>query len=137
MYETYKLSQKRRMHLRLTILIVSSILASHCGEKNSLPSTLFGVWKTDTAQYENRFIEISTDKLTFGTGDDSPNIYFIRRVYHSLSGNTDEFIFECFNVENTEFRFIFYIENDANGQLMRLNNPRQVVWTKDSESELP
>ena len=136
LFAVYEWSLNWRINFKLTILIVTSILVSHCGGKDPVSPILFGVWKTDAAQYEDRFIEISPDKLIFGTGDDFPNTYYIRGVTHKQTDNKDEYIFKCMNAETTEFSFIFYIENGENGLLMRLNNPRQVVWMKEAEPDM-
>ena len=136
LFAEYEWSLKWRIYFKLTILIVTSILLSHCGGKDTISSTLFGVWKTDATQYEDRFIEIRPDKLIFGTGDDFPNVYFIKEVAHKQADNKDEYIFKCLNAETTEFRFIFYVENGEDGLLMRMNNPRQVVWMKESDPDM-
>ena len=119
--------------IRCAFLVILSIFTIHCGEKITLPSALSGTWKTEAEQYEDRFIEISTNTLTFGTGNDMPNVYFIRGIDHKRMDKTDEYTFKCVNSENIDFRFIFYFENDENSLLMRLKNPRQVIWIKKSE----
>lgn len=97
---------------------------------------LLGTWKTEAEQYEDRFIEIGKKIITFGTGEDIPNTYYIRGIDYNRLNDADEYTIMCVNAEDTEFRFIFYFENHENGLLMRLNNPRQVVWTKDTSSLL-
>lgn len=133
-YSIYKPEIKRHYHFNCIVLILFSILLTHCGQNVVFPTFLTGTWITEAEQYEDRFIEISKDKLIFGTGDYIPTIYYIGRITQERVNNEDEYTFKCVNAEDTEFSFIFYFENNETGTLMRLKNPRQVVWIKETES---
>lgn len=98
---------------------------------------LLGIWVTDDERYQDRYIEFSRETIIFGTGEGSPNIYFIRGVDQERDGSENAYTFECNDSENTEFLFVFHVEEDRNGLIMRLNHPREVVWKKTVEPKEP
>ena len=40
-----------------------------CGKKTAVPDDLIGVWETTAPTYADRFFEIKTDEVIFGTGE--------------------------------------------------------------------
>ncbi len=128
-----ELTQARRLTLFCTIFILLFMLLLSCTKKTELPSNFKGTWTTESEQYENRFIEIGGRLITFGTGEGDPNVYFIKKISCKKIDRSEEYIFTCSNTEDTEFKFIIYFERDESGLLMRLNNPRQVIWKKKTD----
>lgn len=130
-----------RYLLFCVVFIASALLSSHCGEKTDAASELVGTWITEDERYDSRDIAISGETVIFGTGTGVPNIYFIKKSKVALKNLNREYTLFCENSEGTEFRFIFHVEKTGDDIIMRLNNPRQVVWIKipdaDPDPSLP
>ena len=117
-----------------SILIVSVLAVVSCGQKIDFPSVLIGRWATEAERYEDRYIEISNEMITFGTGTGVPNMYFINEIDQKQNIPIAEYTFQCTNTEGTEFSFIFCLQNTGDRMELRLNNPRQIVWVKIPKS---
>jgi len=120
------------------ILIACAFLTVHCGKtEDDFPEMLLGMWITEAERYQDRYIEFSREMIIFGTGAGAPNIYFIRNVDRKQNGPENEVTFVCTDTEDTEFVFLFHVEDGGDGPSLRLNNPREVVWNKTTEPEMP
>ena len=129
--EPYTSPDRYRMSVMGTILIACALFVVHCGKsKDDFPQMLLGMWITEAEPYQDRYIEFSREMIVFGTGAGAPNIYFIRKVHQKRNGQENEVTFVCTNTEDTEFVFVFRIEDGSDGLILRLNNPRAVVWSK-------
>ena len=123
-----------RMLVMGLILIACAFLTVHCGKtKDDFPQMLLGKWITVAERYQDRYIEFSREMIIFGTGTDAPNMYFIHKVKQKQNGPENEITFVCTNTEDTEFVFLFHVEDGRDGLKLRLNNPQNVVWNKVTE----
>ena len=113
--------------------IACIFLTLHCGKtKDAFPQKLLGKWTTEAERYQDRYIEFRGEMIIFGTGDDTPNIFFTREVKQKRNGAGNEYMFMCNNEVDTEFIFDFFIDGVGDALTMRLKNPREVTWEKET-----
>ena len=57
----------------VSFLIALSALLIGCeqGEVVGMPQELMGIWRTEAARYEDRYLELAPSEVRFGTGGDS------------------------------------------------------------------
>ena len=88
-----------------------------------------GVWRTTAENYADRFFEISDSTLTFGTGDGSQTIYYIRTVTKSTGDKDNVYTISYDNIEGTDFKLFFYYQ-PSQGGVIRFKNQEDVKWTR-------
>ena len=124
----------------LFILFTFLFFTVHCGstkDEKAFSKEYLGKWTTKAERYQDRYIEITSDMVIFGTGNDAPNMFFIQKVNQKQNGPENECTFVCANqLEDTEFLFFFIFNDSDDGLTMRLKNPREVIWEKSEKPDL-
>jgi hypothetical protein len=88
-----------------------------------------GVWKTTSANYDDRFFEIANTTITFGTGDGKQDIYYIRAATKRAEDKDTVYTITYENPEGTEFRLSFYYQQSRGG-VIQLKNQRDIEWAR-------
>ena len=88
-----------------------------------------GVWKTTAVNYEDRFFEISSSTITFGTGNGKQDVYYIRAATKRIEGNDAVYTIAYDNIEGTEFKLCFYYHRSREG-VIQFKNQRDIEWTR-------
>lgn len=119
-----------------TIIIYLMVLSvCQCGKKTAVPDDLIGVWKTTAPTYADRFFEIKTDEVIFGTGEEKFDTYPITKI--KIEKNREEhgtlYIICYKNTAGQEYKFSFYYD-PANQGTIRFKNQKEMVWTKKPRS---
>jgi uncharacterized lipoprotein YehR (DUF1307 family) len=119
-----------RVWVVLIYLIVLS--ACQCGRKTTVPGDLIGVWKTTAPTYADRFFEIKTDKVIFGTGEGKFDTYPITKIKTEKDREEQGTLYTiCYkNIEGQEYKFSFY-HDPANQGTIRFKNQTEMVWAKE------
>ncbi|MGZ6210353.1 MAG: hypothetical protein ACXWL9_09425 [Syntrophales bacterium] len=115
-----------------TIIIYLMVLSvCQCGKKTAVPDDLIGVWETTAPTYADRFFEIKTDEVIFGTGAGKFDTYPITKI--KIEKNREEqktlYIICYKNTAGQEYKFSFYFD-PANQGTIRFKNQKEMVWTK-------
>lgn len=127
-----------RRPFRIVIFLITAVFlatGNGCSNDPVVYKELIGTWITDEEQYENRYITISNELVIFGTGGGAPNLFFIETARKKDKNGIREYDFYCLNTEETDFSFIFEVEDFNDQTVFRLKNPNQVVWKKIPETE--
>ena len=133
-FKSYALRHRYQIPITFFISVACLFFTMHCGKtKDLFPQQFLGKWTTEADRYKGRHIEFSRETIIFGTGEDTPNIFFIREVEQKLNRPGNEYVFRCIDKEHTEFIFDFFIEGDPEALTLRLKNPREVAWKKETE----
>ncbi len=115
------------LHLLLT-------LAIGCDRSNtSFPAELKGRWITDAPRYEDRFLEISSWELTFGTGENLPQVLFVNKVGKIEKGKGVEWTLNCQNNTGDSIDIVLFYEAELEGAQIFLKNKEHILWTRDQE----
>lgn len=117
--------------LTAALIVFIGLFVNSCSDPVPFPTQLVGNWVTDTAKYEDRYIEIDETKLIFGTGKPEPNILFINSFEKKPQGKTTEWIFHCEIKKGERFKIVllYYIENGS--ESIQLKNTPQIFWYKE------
>ncbi len=111
----------------LAVAAVSSKF--NCGENNTVPQDLIGVWKTDAPKYADRFFEITEDQITFGIGGGDVDVWPIKRIEENTNGQIVSYKFYYTKSGLQDYRLEFdYEQKDEN--LIRFSNQKTIEWRK-------
>jgi hypothetical protein len=119
---------------RVLVIIIYLIVLFACqpGRKTPVPEDLIGVWRTAAPTYADRFFEIKTDEVIFGTGEGKSDTYPITKIKIEEDPKEQGTLYViCYkNIEGQEYKFFFYYD-PANQGTIRFKNQREMVWTKN------
>jgi hypothetical protein len=118
---------------RVLVVIVYLFVFStcQCGRKIAVPEDLIGVWETTAPAYADRFFEIKTDDVIYGTGEGKFDTYPITKIKTEEDPKESGTLYViCYkNIEGQEYKFSFYYD-PANQGTIRFKNQKEMVWTK-------
>jgi hypothetical protein len=117
----------------IAVLMVSILsFGWHCGYEKSPPNELLGVWETTAQRYNDRFFEIDTDTITFGTGGENFETYTIKKVKKIVSQEDGGILLTIYYEieEGDVYTFAFHY-SPARGGEIRLKNQTDMIWTKE------
>ncbi|MGH9461677.1 MAG: hypothetical protein ACRD1X_10705 [Vicinamibacteria bacterium] len=114
----------------LTALAVASLLGACQARSETLPEEMLGHWTTDAHRYEDRFFELDTGHLTFGTGGGSSYRNPILRIEVTQEDGRDLYHLEHQGAEGQSYTFSFYYQ-PANSGIITLKNQTEIHWTKE------
>jgi hypothetical protein len=118
---------------RIWIVIICFMVLAACqrGGKAAVPDELIGVWETTTSAYADRFFEIKTDEIIFGTGEETFDTYPITKMILEKDRVEQKTLYTiCYkNMEGQEYKFSFY-HDPANQGTIRFKNQKEMVWAK-------
>ena len=115
----------------LIILITLAIFFGwQCGYERSAPNELVGVWKTQDQKYADRFLEIDTDTITFGTGERNFETYTIKKIKKGLETKGMLYTVYYEDEAGNTYTFAFYYSPEMGG-VLRLKNQREIIWEKE------
>jgi len=113
------------------ILCVVLLSVCQCSRKTTAPDHLIGVWETTTPAYADRFFEINTREVIFGTGEGKFDTYPITKIKIEEDRKEQKTLYIiCYkNTARQEYKFSFYYD-PANQGTIRFKNQKEMVWTK-------
>ncbi len=113
------------------IIFLMVLSACQCWRRAAVPEDLIGVWRTTAPAYADRFFEIKTDEVIFGTGEEKFDTYPITKIKIEKDNKEQGTLYIiCYkNIEGQEYKFSFYYD-PANQGMIRFKNQQEMVWTK-------
>ncbi len=110
------------------LILAFGLLASGCATPSeNLPAEVLGRWATTEPRYADRFFEIQTEILRFGTGGDGLEVYSITRV--TTEPHPRGRLFRVtYLVDGADMQFAFHY--DASNSTIRLHNQSSFEWLK-------
>jgi hypothetical protein len=116
------------------IICLMALSAFQCGGKGTVPENLIGVWETTSPTYADRFFEITSGEVIFGTGEHTSDTYPIAKIRMEKDPTGRALYVICYkNVEGQEYKFSFY-HDPANRGSIKFKNQQEMVWTKRTSS---
>ena len=115
----------------IIIIYLMVLSVCQCGRKTTVPDDLIGVWETTAPTYADRFFEIKTDEIIFGTVEEKFDTYPITKIKieKDREGQGTLYIICYKNIAGQEYKFSFYYD-PANQGTIRFKNQKEMVWTK-------
>jgi hypothetical protein len=122
----------------VVLILILSLSPFQCGRKAtiSIPEELIGVWKTTAPPYADRFFEIKTDEVVFGTGEETFDTYPITKIKTEKDPKEQRTLYTLYyrSIEGQEYQFSFYYDPENHGTI-RFKNQKEMAWTKKEASD--
>jgi len=113
------------------LIIIASLLWALLSREDtgvkSVSPVLIGTWITSHPEYSDRFLELTSDTITFATGDTAFTRYAITGVVAGEGDNTESFIIHFEGVDGAKFRREIVVTDS--GQSLFFKSQAHVVWT--------
>jgi len=122
--------KSKRIFFVLAILIIAFFHG--CVKKAVFPDEMIGTWKRADSKYERTFLELTQEKIIFGTLEGEVNAHTIKKIKKEKVPGTEEILCTVtyVNIEGKEFKFPFFF-NPENGGSVRFQNQPEVAWIKE------
>jgi hypothetical protein len=113
----------------VVIMVVLLIFVFFPKKNKDIPEYLIGKWITSAPGYEDRFIEITKETLTYGLGGDKEDVYFISGIEKSLKGINVLYTISYKNTDGLKFTRSFYYHPE-NGETIQFKHQEHITWRK-------
>lgn len=113
----------------VVIMVVFLIFVFFPKKNKDIPENLIGKWTTSAPGYEDRFLEITKETLTYGLGGDKEDIYFISNLETNPEGNKLPYTINFKNKDGLEFTRSFYYDPE-NGGAIQFKHQEHIKWRK-------
>lgn len=122
--------KSKRIFFVLAILMIAFFHG--CVKKAVFSDEMIGTWKRADSKYERTFLELTQEKIIFGTLEGEVNAHTIKKITKEKVPGTEEILYTVsyVNIEGKELKFPFYF-NPENGGSVRFQNQPEVVWIKE------
>jgi hypothetical protein len=114
------------------VIIAVAIYLLPSKKKRDIPVSLTGKWTTSAPGYQDRFIELTKETLTYGLGGDKIDVYFISSMEESLEGNNILYTINYKNTDGLKFTRSFYYD-PVNGEAIQFKHQEHIEWTKEKD----
>jgi hypothetical protein len=123
----------KKMKLKWIILpaVIAAVTITMLPFKKNrdIPEKLFGKWTTSAPGYQDRFLEITKETLTYGLGGDKEDVNFISNIEESLEENNILYTITYKNTDGLEFTRSFYYDPE-NGGTIQFKHQDHIAWRK-------
>ncbi len=124
------LSMKKVLLPVIGVIVISGLLFFMLNRGSSrVPSNLLGMWITNAAGYEDRYLLIQDEKLVFGTGGNSCDHYHVNRVREDANGSDISYIIDYENDQKTKFKLKF-VYTMCKHETIKIYHLENIIWTK-------
>ena len=113
-----------------TVIFFLSIFFSFvaCQKNIPPPQYLIGVWKTSAPEYEDRYLRITEDSLTYGIGEGEEVSHTLERINVKQENGETIYIFHYKDIEGEKWSLTL-IYSPLSGGTIRLKNKND-IWEK-------
>ena len=117
------------------VIVAVAITLFNFKKNRDIPLNLMGKWTTSAPGYQDRFIEITKETLTYGLGGDKEDVYFISSMEDSPEGNKMLYTISYKNSEGLEFTRSFYFY-PGNGGTIQFKHQEHIEWHKTKDTDI-
>lgn len=135
----WRIPPKVRTYLpyAVALLVILAPLLHNPPRNNHVPPYLLGVWETDTAGYEDRYLMFAERNVAFGTGEFEGESYLVAEVQASSEGDSAQakagertlFTIRYMKPDMREYSLTFYYDPPP-GEVITFKNQKKLKWTK-------
>ena len=94
-----------------------------------IPADLLGMWVTNAAGYEDRYLILQDENLVLGTGGNSSDLYHVNRMREENNNSNFSYIINYENDEKTKFKLKFIYTMGRN-ETIKIYPMEDIVWTR-------
>ena len=117
------------------LLVAVTIYVFQFKKIRDIPLNLIGKWTTSAPGYQDRFLEITKETLTYGLGGDKKDVYFISSIGESLEKNNILYTISYKNTDGLEFTRSFYYHPE-NGGAIQFKHQEHIEWRKLKDDDV-
>ncbi len=123
-----------RHALPLALLILGALSVPACGgSRDSVPAEIIGKWTTTEARYADRYVEITSTQITFGTGGTGRTRNAVKGVRQTPDSRGTRFSIEYEGAVGEIESFAFILDGDS----LRLANQPGFAWSRGGSDARP
>lgn len=112
------------MHIKFSLLIF--IFLGGCTQEVIVPPHLIGVWITPAPQYEDRYLKITENTLTYGIGNGEKVSHNIEKIDVTQGSNETIYSFHYKDAEGEKWTLTLTYRPEGTIQLKNKNE----IWVK-------
>ena len=117
----------KRSTLGLMLIgLVLSALGCSSNSSDQIPIELVGIWTTPHPLFKGRFMELTPDRVTFGTGDAGPSTHAVKLVRWEAKGGEITYRIVYLSTDGEEYTLS--VRWDPRRQELRLVHRDAPVW---------
>lgn len=117
------------------VIVAVAITLFLSKKKGDIPLNLTGKWTTSASGYQDRFLEITKETLTYGLGGDKEDVYFISGIEKSLEGINVLYTISYKNTDGLKFTRSFYYHPE-NGEAIQFKHQEHIEWRKTKDADI-
>lgn len=118
---------------KLLLILILLLLSAGCRRSQDVPAELSGTWRTEEAQYKDKFLKFEESYVTVSVGEEEvPKVELIVHIDSRREDSGTTYIIEARDQSGKPDRVTVMYSPQHGGEL-RLLNPRQVLWKKFRE----
>jgi hypothetical protein len=91
------------------------------------------VWKTADGRYTGRYLEITTTRIVFGTGEEDSVAYTVTGLEKTHDGDTETYTLRYTNPEGLVYTLPLSFDATKT-DVIRFRHQREVAWMKHAPS---
>jgi len=111
------------------VIVAATITMFHSKKNRDIPINLIGKWTTSAPGYQDRFLEITKETLTYGLGGDKEDAYLISSIEENPEGNNTVYTISYKNRDGLEFTRSFYYHPESGGAI-QFKHQEHIEWRK-------
>jgi hypothetical protein len=115
------------------LIVAAAIYGFHSKKSRDIPVNLIGKWTTLAPGYQDRFIELTKETLTYGLGGDKKDICFISSIKKRPEGNNVLYSINYKNTDGLKFTRSFYYDAE-NGDMIKFKHQEHIEWRKNTHT---
>jgi hypothetical protein len=115
------------------VIVAVTIIMFHAKKNRDIPLDLIGKWTTSASGYQDRFLEITKETVTYGLGGDKEDVYLISNIEENPEGNSILYTISYKNTEGLEFTRSFYYYPE-NGGAIQFKHQEHIDWRKTKDA---
>jgi hypothetical protein len=123
-------NKRQRRLIIIAVIVFGILLVRHMSRPRAqCPPELIGTWRTTSAQYAERSLEVDSISINFGTGPGTVSTWFVETIHTARDhGGT---LYTISYVANDLHEQASIIYQEAGGdETIRFANHRDIVWHK-------
>ena len=127
-------SMKKVLLPAIAVIVIGGLLFFMLNrEASRMPTNLLGMWVTNAAGYEDRYLVMEDESLVFGTGGNSSDFYHVNRVREQNNDSDISYIIDYENKQKTKFKLKF-VYTMGRSETIKIYPIKDIVWSKKNKS---
>ncbi|MEJ2656108.1 MAG: hypothetical protein P8012_02800 [Desulfobacterales bacterium] len=115
------------------IVAVFIIYVFYSNKNKDIPINLIGKWTSTAPGYQDRFIELTKETLTYGLGGDKEDIYFISSLKEHSEKNNILYTISYKDKEGLAFIRAFYYHPEKGGTI-QFKHQEHIKWRRINDA---